>query len=298
METALYHPEHGYYTRWRRGPAGNPFGREGDFYTAAQLQPVFGRLISSLARAAGSKVLLDWGAGREDLRAGVEEIPYVAVDSESAPPSVQEGPFVFANELFDALPVDVAVRQQGQWRQRCVDWREGSFRWVDGPPLEERWQEYAARCEPGLAEQAENPLLELPVRMEEVLDRISAAAPRGELLVIDYGYTLRELIRFPAGTLMSYRRHQASEDVLRSPGGQDITAHVPWFHLEEQAERRGWRIRRSDSLASLLLHAGEKDQFSSALRAECEGAAARLRLQLKTLLVGMGEAFQCRWWTR
>ena len=31
---------------------------------------------------------------------------------------------------------------------------------------------------------------------------------------IDYGFTREESARFPAGTLMSYRRHTAREDVL------------------------------------------------------------------------------------
>ena len=42
MEAALYHPEFGYYRRGR-----DPFGRDGDYYTAEQLQPVFGILIAA-----------------------------------------------------------------------------------------------------------------------------------------------------------------------------------------------------------------------------------------------------------
>ena len=40
MDVALYHPEAGYYRR-----AADPFGRDGDFYTAEQIQPVFGLLM-------------------------------------------------------------------------------------------------------------------------------------------------------------------------------------------------------------------------------------------------------------
>jgi SAM-dependent MidA family methyltransferase len=45
MEVALYHPEHGYY----RGPR-DPFGKEGDFFTAEQIQPVFGILVAARIR--------------------------------------------------------------------------------------------------------------------------------------------------------------------------------------------------------------------------------------------------------
>ena len=43
MEVALYHPRHGYYRRPH-----DAFGREGDFFTAEQMQPVFGILKSVL----------------------------------------------------------------------------------------------------------------------------------------------------------------------------------------------------------------------------------------------------------
>jgi NADH dehydrogenase [ubiquinone] 1 alpha subcomplex assembly factor 7 len=39
METALGHPEHGYYMK------GDPFGVTGDFITAPEISQVFGELI-------------------------------------------------------------------------------------------------------------------------------------------------------------------------------------------------------------------------------------------------------------
>src|SRR5574340_1689479 len=69
MEAALYHPEHGYYRRTR-----DPFGRHGDFYTAEQLQPVFGMLVASrirgLWREMGSPAdfeVVEPGAGRREM---------------------------------------------------------------------------------------------------------------------------------------------------------------------------------------------------------------------------------------
>ena len=38
---------------------------------------------------------------------------------------------------------------------------------------------------------------------------------------------------------MSYRRHQAIEDVLKNPGEQDITAHVCFTALEEHGRSIG-----------------------------------------------------------
>ena len=46
MEAALYEPKYGYYRR----PERDPFGKQGDFFTAEQLQPVFGILIAARIR--------------------------------------------------------------------------------------------------------------------------------------------------------------------------------------------------------------------------------------------------------
>ncbi|MEO7146094.1 MAG: hypothetical protein ABI165_21575 [Bryobacteraceae bacterium] len=46
MELALYHPGWGYYARPH-----DPFGAAGDFFTAEQLQPVFGILIAGIVTA-------------------------------------------------------------------------------------------------------------------------------------------------------------------------------------------------------------------------------------------------------
>ena len=119
-----------------------------------------------------------------------------------------------------------------------------------------------------------------------------APLQRGVVIAIDYGYTARELVRFPRGTLMSYRRHAAIDDVLLDPGLQDITAHVPFDYLEDAARAEGLQIRALETLAQFLLRAGEADQFASALSAESEPEALRLRLQLKSLLFGMGETFR------
>jgi SAM-dependent MidA family methyltransferase len=81
-------------------------------------------------------------------------------------------------------------------------------------------------------------------------------------------------------------------DVLESPGERDITAHVDFTALQEHGERVGLETSSFVSLASMLLRAGEPDNFTCALEASSEREAARLRLQLKTLMFGMGETFR------
>jgi len=75
MELALYHPEHGYYLGKTVRSA-----REGDFLTAAELHPVFGRVLAGqltemweiLGRPAGF-TMRDYGAGPGTLGLAVLE---------------------------------------------------------------------------------------------------------------------------------------------------------------------------------------------------------------------------------
>lgn len=289
MEIALYDAECGYYRTAR-----DPFGKYGDYFTASQMQPVFGRLAAAAMRAhreelgAGAEfTVVEWGAGRGDMAEAFAEFNYTAVDAgRGAPPERFTGA-VFANELFDALPVDVLRWSDGAWREMRVGLAGDSFGWVMGPAAE------------GFAEEGQDGWWrERAVRMRETLAAMTAPLARGFAVIIDYGYTRRELGRFRQGTLMAYRRHQALDEIFAAPGEQDLTAHVDWDALRACAAESGLVEVRFESFAQWLLRAGEADQFASALAAAREADAARLRLQLKTLLVSMGEVFRVGVWRK
>lgn len=291
MEVALYHPEAGYYRRGR-----DPFGKAGDYFTAEQLQPVFGILIAArlrqLWREMGSPEdfeVVELGAGRGEMAEAFQEFRYWAVDlGATAWPERFRG-VVFSNEFFDSLPVDVAVRRGRDFVEKLVGWSEGRFVWVTGEKLDGERGEYAARY---LREAEEGAWVEIGLEALRWLERIARRLEDGYVITIDYGYTERELRRFPQGTLMSYRRHTASEDVLAEPGERDLTAHVAFSALEQHGEALGLRAVRRESLAATLAAAGEADGFGAALGAADPAEALKRRLQLKTLLFEMGEKFR------
>jgi SAM-dependent MidA family methyltransferase len=287
MDAALYHPEHGYYRKAR-----DPFGKSGDFYTAEQLQPVFGILIAArireMFRDMGSPAdftVVELGAGRGEMAEAFGEWRYIPVESGGDLPRAVRG-VVFSNEFFDALPVEAATVIDGTPRRLLVGLNGDRFVWVTGDrapaEVEDYWRKFcpqATTFEANLAALA-------------WIDRIAGMLARGFHFTIDYGYVTAEHIRFPEGTLMSYRRHTSSEDVLADPGERDITAHVAFSALEERGAARGLETIVRETLAQTLLYAGERDQFATALAGATPQQERTRRLQLKSLLFGMGETFR------
>lgn len=288
MELALYHPELGYYRRQR-----DPFGKDGDFYTAEQLQPVFGTLIAARLRAlleemgiAGGATVVELGAGRGEMAEAFRDFHYAPVDIGRGEPPARFRGAVFANEFFDALPVEVGVKRGGAYRELRVAAEGDRFVWTEGGPMSAEAEDYIARY---LGPRNEGEIVEVNLEALLWLERAARSLETGVLLTIDYGYTRREFARFPQGTLMSYRKHQALEDALSDPGERDITAHVCFTALAEHGARCGLEAAPLESLARTLLDAGQADQFAAALGG---GDDMRRRLQLKTLLFGMGETFR------
>jgi SAM-dependent MidA family methyltransferase len=287
MDAALYHPEFGYYRKAR-----DPFGKSGDFYTAEQLQPVFGILIAARIRemfhemgSPADFTVVELGAGRGEMAEALGEWRYIPVESGGELPHDIRG-VVFSNEFFDALPVEAATVADGAPRQLLVGLDGDRFVWVTGDrataEVEEYWRKYCPRAT----------MFEANLAALRWIDRIAEALAAGFHFTIDYGYVASEHIRFPQGTLMSYRRHQASEDVLADPGERDITAHVAFSALEDRGAARGLETVARETLAQTLLRAGEADQFAAALAAATPREEQARRLQLKSLLFGMGETFR------
>ncbi len=271
MRAALYHPERGYYNKPR-----DPFGTNGDFFTASQLQPLFGRVIAAEARAlCPGQPVFELGPGRREMES-VLGPAYTGIDIFDPLPEDLSG-FVFANEFFDALPVRIGMREGKSLFELLVD----GNKFLRGPLLDEEATAYVHRYWPHVPDGGR---FEIADAALDWIDRLASRIRSGCVLIIDYGFTTGETIRFPQGTLMSYRNHAAIDSVLENPGDQDITAHVPFDALKDRAAERGFRAASFETLARLTLRHVERD--SALVQTE------RDREHLKTLLFGMGETFR------
>jgi len=266
MEQALYHPEHGYYASGRA-----VIGRQGDFFTNVSVGPLFGRLIGIQLEEMWRRLecpeeftIVEQGAAggefAHDLLSALtgavrEVVRYVIVEPFPAWQQRQAGrlsgwtnvswvdslpalaPFTgvhFSNELLDAFPVQRLAFRNGRWIERRVEARAGQIAWCDGPPAQ-------GPLPPAAEEGCETEIC--PARLDW-LDALATTLERGYVLAVDYGFP-REVYHLPErreGTLTGYAHHRRVDDVLQHPGEVDLTAHVEFTSLAEQAQALGMQV--------------------------------------------------------
>jgi SAM-dependent MidA family methyltransferase len=195
---------------------------------------------------------------------------------------------VFANEFFDALPVEI-LSPHGKLHLALENNRLRET-WL--PPLAAELEfvdRYGVHPEAGER-------IEVPILAQEWIRQIASSITRGLLLIVDYGHTRNEQLagRY-RGTLMAYRHHSASPEPYQAPGEQDLTAHVNFTALASGCAEAGMRVQELRTQSQFLMGIGEKNQFADAFE-ECRmpQERAKVALQLKHLVTpfGMGENFK------
>jgi SAM-dependent MidA family methyltransferase len=195
---------------------------------------------------------------------------------------------VFANEFFDALPVEI-LSPKGSLR---IDTRDGRFieTWAQASPEElEFLDRYSIHPEP-----QEQERVEVSLQGKAHMSAVASLA-RGFVVVIDYGYTRDEqLAGRHRGTVKAVRQHSVSDNPYEAPGVQDITADVNFTGLAAAAEMHGMQAQKLFTQSQFLLGIGEVNEFADAFE-DCRlpQERAKVALQLKHLVTpaGMGESF-------
>jgi SAM-dependent MidA family methyltransferase len=194
---------------------------------------------------------------------------------------------VFANEFFDALPVEIL----GVEGELHIDFRAGR--------LVETWGRASIEELEFLDRYSVHPApderVEVPLIAQQYIHEFANAMRRGFMIVVDYGYTREEQLRGQhRGTLMAYRQHSGTANPYQAPGEQDITAHVNFTALRAAAEECGLQVQPLLTQSQFLMGIGERNQFADAFE-ECRlpQERAKVALQLKHLVTpaGMGETF-------
>jgi len=287
MELALYAPRLGYYS----GGAAK-LGRDGDFTTAPEISPLFG---ATLARAAAAIMaqsgpnIIEFGAGTGKLAhdvlsalgqqgVAVESYTIIELSGElrarqqealkafhqvrwlNAFPDSFQG-VVLANEVLDAMPVELVVKDDGQWRRQCVTIEDGRFAW-ESRALDPALLEQVARQIPDADQLQDGYLTEVhPVAcgfMRTLAAMFKARGSRGAAILVDYGFPGHEYYfdERSSGTLMCHYRHHAHPDPFYLPGLQDLTAHVDFTAMALAAQDAGLDVLAYMSQAAFLLACG------------------------------------------
>ena len=289
MELVLYAPGLGYYAAGSR-----KFGEHGDFVTAPEISPMFGKCIGRqaaevLTRLPGSDVLeLGPGSGQlaVDIYQSLQEqglLPERYLMLEVSPdlrerqreliekrlgldalkrfswidrlPEKIRG-FVIANEVLDVIPCALVHRHAGgEVQEGGVILTEAGFA-LDDARLPEG--DLKRRAHSVLPPGDYEYLTEVNLAAEGLVRTIARALDSGLAIFIDYGFPEREYYhpQRAQGTLRCHYRHRVHGDPFFMPGLQDITAHVDFTAMSRAAESGGAEVMGFTTQAYFLISCG------------------------------------------
>lgn len=284
MEAALYAPGLGYYAA-----GAMKFGAAGDFVTAPELTPLFGRTLAHalapvLAETGGEVLELGAGSGRlaadllgelerldalparysilevsADLRQRQQEtiaraLPQLAgrVQWLDALPAHFSG-VILGNEVLDALPAELVHWTENGPLSRGVIVEGDTFAWQDRPIADP-----VLRARADALDLAPGYVSEINLAADALIASLAQCLGRGLTLMIDYGFVAAEYYhpQRHMGTLRAHYRHHALDDPFYLPGLCDLTAHVDFSAVAQAGTAAGLELAGYTSQAGFLLNSG------------------------------------------
>jgi len=326
MELALYAPGLGYYA------AGSlKFGEEGDFTTAPEISPLFSRSLANAILPAlnDDDIILEVGAGRGCMAADIllylkqqDKLPKeywileLSADlrerqQETIAKKIPEflhkvkwldelpdtfSGVVVANELLDAMPVQLFQKKENDINEINVVWQNDHFAFRFNSSFDQRLLQRVKNIEAELAtEFGSGYLSEINFAAEDWIKSIAERLQSGVIILIDYGFPQHEYYHSQRnqGTLMCHYRHRTHPDAFVYPGLQDITAHVDFTAMADAALESGMRVLGYTNQANFLMGAGLLD-IAGLDKQQTETQQMEVAAQVKKLTLPheMGELFK------
>ncbi len=321
MDMCLYYPDLGYYT----SPE-DKIGPSGDYYTSANLSPVFGALIGKQIEKMWSILdeqpftIVEYGAGTgllchdildylKDKETLYNQLNYCIIEKSpvmrekmkkhlrekvSWYDSIDEiGEItgcILSNELVDNFPVHQVVMED-ELMEVFVDHANGFVELLR--PAREELSDYLAELD---VQFPKGFRAEINLKAIEWIKEIASALKQGFVITIDYGYVSSELYREnrSSGTLMCYHKHSLNDYLYENIGEQDITSHVNFSALQHWGLKYGLDYCGLTSQAQFLLALGLIESLNKTMeQGEPSWLDYKKHAFLKhTLLVDMGSKFK------
>jgi SAM-dependent MidA family methyltransferase len=295
MELALYHATEGYYmTADRRVGRDGDYVTSPEvsslfgYAVARQLSELWHcsgmpENYSVLEYGAGSgrlaRDILHWIADREprfyqaltyhliecspnsrrSLRAWRKSVPGKArlkvVEHQDRLPQRAVVGCLLANELLDSFPVHRVVVRRQRLREIYVALERDQLIEIEGAPSTAALPAYFERLgvSPG-----EGCVAEVNLAAVGWMKAAAGLLQRGHALLFDYGLAAEQLYApwRRSGTLLCYRRHEATDRPYEFVGRQDLTSHVDLTTVAESARSAGLRPAGLTSQSRFLLGLG------------------------------------------
>ena len=268
METALFWPLSGYYTRSLSNPAN-------DFFTAPAAHPAFGALLSlqleEMWYGLGEPpqfTVIEPGAGSGLLAQDIlqyaqqlnpafwQALRYICIERRNLQQSGYAGytapewlraknlpvrgivGCILSNELLDVFPVHRVTLKGGSLRELYVGFRAGRFESTVGAlshtALSSRLEEEGITLDEGQQ-------VEICLYLEPWVREVAECLEKGFVLTIDYGHDAKTLYspQRRNGSLRCYYQHTISSNPYVYVGSQDITSHVDFTGLVSLGKQLG-----------------------------------------------------------
>lgn len=292
MNLVLYHPRFGYYMKGRE-----KIGKNGDFITSSNISDVMGRTFAkwfaSLVKEQSiPSHFCEIGAGngrfaqaflQEWYASDYPKLTYTIIEKSPYHIQLQKEKFekewnvqhvddfanlkdfqgmIFSNELFDALPVHVVTKQQGNLFELMIAVDNGELVETVCPLSNQNISLFIMEHNVVIPE---GHRIEIPLHMEKIFLEMEKSLNKGMIVTIDYGYTneeWQEPIR-KDGSLRGYYQHQLIRNVLEHPAEMDITSHIHWDALVNIGNKVGIRTIEKKRQDDFLLSIGILQQLES-----------------------------------
>jgi len=277
MEISLTDPKEGYYINQK------PLGKSGDFITSPDITQIFGEVIGAWAIDIINKInskasfqIIDLGGGRGTLLKDIKRVRndnsisygfleinknLMTTQKQIFPEAkhyknisdIPDSPTIFiGNEFLDVFPIRQYIKINETWKEIFVTTDNDKLHYCYND-IEDKtlFEEHKKNLH------TEADFFEINTMIKKIISDISVFIKRnnGICLFIDYGYS-----KGCGNTLQALKNHKYV-DPLSFPGESDLTSHINFSHVINEAKNLGMNFFGPITQRNFLINLGARERL-------------------------------------